>query len=820
MVAGVIVSKTARQVDQVFDYAVPDELCGAVHVGSRVIVPFGAGGRKCEGFVLYTAMRSEAENLKSVAALSGADDAFDEKGAELIGWLREKTLCSYIDAVRLLVPAGSSVKFTEAVRLTDMEITERTARLKNSPAKQRIVAALEAAGGALDITILEKQIGRGTRAQVGALAQMGLAVIEQRGSAKVRARTVRAASLAVSAAEAAAAAETLRKKAPKQARVLDLLCENERIVVADLLSLTGAGYSTVSALEKKRLVVISEIEAGRSPVSGRRIAREAFYTLTQEQCAAYDTLASSLKSGAAETFLLRGVTGSGKTEVYLHLIARAAELGKTAIVLVPEISLTPLMTKRFVSRFGTRVAILHSALSLGERYDEWRRIKNGEVDVVVGARSAVFAPLSNIGVIILDEEHEATYKSESSPRYHARDVAVFRARQHGAVTLLASATPSVESYYRAQAGDYRLIEMETRVGAQKLPTVYVVDMRQELENGNRSMFSDMLAHELLYNMEHGEQSILFLNRRGFSTFVSCRSCGFVAKCPHCNISLTYHRATNRLTCHYCGYTHENYKTCPDCGSVYIKYFGAGTQKLEDELARRFEGVKTVRMDVDTTATKRAHEKLLERFEKEKADVLVGTQMVSKGLDFHAVTLVGVVAADTSLYIDDYKSAERTFSLITQVCGRAGRGKLEGRAIVQTYTPEHSTIIHAQKHDYVGFYKDEIKLRHAMWYPPFCEIVSVLVTGADEAVTAAKAAGIARYISRRIDAEISEKTLILGPAAAGVSKIKDKFRYRILIKCACADSLNGILIDVIQNAVKGQNRKLISVSIDKNPNSFV
>ncbi len=442
------------------------------------------------------------------------------------------------------------------------------------------------------------------------------------------------------------------------------------------------------------------------------------------------------------------------------------------------------------------------------------------VDVVVGARSAVFAPLNNIGAIIVDEEHEATYKSELSPRYHARDVAMFRALQHGAVTVLASATPSVESYYMAQSGRYKLLELHARAGAVRMPEVYVVDMRQELENGNRSMFSDMLAHELLYNIEHGEQSILFLNRRGFSTFVSCRSCGFVAKCPHCNISLTYHRATNKLTCHYCGYTHANYKTCPECGSPYIKYFGAGTQKLEEELQKRFEGVKTVRMDMDTTATKHAHEKLLGRFERGEADVLVGTQMVAKGLDFHSVTLVGVVAADTSLYIDDYKSAERTFSLITQVCGRAGRGALEGRAIVQTYTPEHSAIVHAQKHDYAGFYRDEIKLRHAMWYPPFCEIVSILVTGADEAVTAAKAAGIARYVGARLKEEVPDRTLLLGPAAAGVSKIKDKYRYRILIKCECADRLNDILSDVIENAGKGKNRNLIRVSVDKNPGSFV
>lgn len=820
MIAGVIVSKTARQVDKVFDYEVPDDLRASVHIGSRVAVPFGTGGRLCEGFVLTLKAYSQAQGLKAVARLSGGEDAFDEKGAELIAWLREKTLCSYLDAARLLIPTGTGVQYTAFVRLTDMDKEQRDAALRRSPVKREIAAALEEAGGELELAELLARFKQDVRAHVRALEQMGIAVTEQRDSVHVRARTMRFVSLAVTETEAAETAESLQKRAPKQARILDLLCANECVALSDLVQLSGAGHGAVRALEQKGLVEVFEREVGRSPTDGKAADKEAFLSLTDEQERAYMALAASMEAGKPETFLLHGVTGSGKTEVYMHLIARAVSQGKTAIVLVPEISLTPMMTKRFLARFGGRVAILHSALSLGERYDEWRRIKSGAVDVVVGARSAVFAPLNNIGAIIVDEEHEATYKSELSPRYHARDVAMFRARQHGAVTVLASATPSVESYYMAQSGRYKLLELHARAGAVRMPEVYVVDMRQELENGNRSMFSDMLAHELLYNIEHGEQSILFLNRRGFSTFVSCRSCGFVAKCPHCNISLTYHRATNKLTCHYCGYTHANYKTCPECGSPYIKYFGAGTQKLEEELQKRFEGVKTVRMDMDTTATKHAHEKLLGRFERGEADVLVGTQMVAKGLDFHSVTLVGVVAADTSLYIDDYKSAERTFSLITQVCGRAGRGALEGRAIVQTYTPEHSAIVHAQKHDYAGFYRDEIKLRHAMWYPPFCEIVSILVTGADEAVTAAKAAGIARYVGARLKEEVPDRTLLLGPAAAGVSKIKDKYRYRILIKCECADRLNDILSDVIENAGKGKNRNLIRVSVDKNPGSFV
>lgn len=812
MIAGVIVSKTARQLDRVFDYEIPEALCGRIQIGSRVVVPFGARSMLCEGYVLTIKEQSDFGRCKPVDKLVDEAPAFDQKGAELVCWLREKTLCSYLDAVRLLVPAGAGTEFVSCVRLCEMEAEKRRALLKNMPAKRKFVEALEAEDGEMELARLAPNI----RPHVAALEQMGVLETVQRDRAKVKARVVRFASLAVDVEEALAQMEVLEKKAPKQAKMLDLLCANERVAVSDLTALAEAGHAAVSALEKKGLVEVYDLAVRRSPFAGKEPERSGFLSLMPQQQTAYDTLCASMERGGAETFLLHGVTGSGKTEVYLHLIARAVALGKTAIVLVPEISLTPLMTKRFVSRFGGRVAILHSALSLGERYDEWKRIKNGEVDVVVGARSAIFAPLDKLGVVILDEEHESTYKSEMAPRYHARDVAMFRAKQYGAVTVLASATPSVESYYRAKSGQYHLLEMDTRAGAQKLPQVYVVDMRKELEQGNRSMFSDMLSHELLYNMEHGEQSILFLNRRGFSTFVSCRSCGFVAKCPHCNISLTYHRYTNRLTCHYCGYTHENYKTCPECGSPYIKYFGTGTQKLEEELKKKFEGVKTVRMDFDTTSTKRAHEKLLDQFENEKADVLIGTQMVSKGLDFHNVTLVGVVAADSSLYVDDYRSAERTFDLITQVCGRAGRGRLEGRAIVQTYTPEHSAIRHAQKHDYKGFFEEEIGLRRAMWYPPFCEIVSVLITGANEVQTAKKAKEIADGIRARIRVAACGKTLLLGPAAAGVSKIKDKYRFRIVIKCDCADALNSILNGVIQETGNGQ----ISVSVDKNPNSFV
>ena len=819
MVVGVIVSKTARQVDRIFDYDVPAPLCADICIGSRVIVPFGVRSMLCEGYVFEIREESDAKRLKQIESIVDKEPAFDKKGAQLIEYLREKTLCTYIEAVHILIPTGTNVIFEQWVELLECDSDIKEKCIKKSPIKQEIIDVLGREGGKSELGRLMSMWESNIRAHINTLEKNGIVKIVQHDSVNVKNRLVRFVSLNIDDDEAQRLCDELEKKAPRQAKIIDILRANEKVILSDLVYLASASYSTVTSLYKKGIVDLYDVEVLRSPGIDKKAAKEGFKTLTEQQQSAKERLQRSMESGKGDVFLLHGVTGSGKTEVYMHLIKHAISMGKTAIVLVPEISLTPLMTKRFVSRFGERVAILHSALSLGERYDEYKRIKRGEIDVVVGARSAIFAPLDNIGAIIVDEEHEYTYKSEMAPRYHARDVAIYRARQYSAVCVLASATPSIESYYKAKSGVYSLIEMDKRIGEQKMPTVYIEDMRKELENGNRSMFSEMLSNELLYNIEHGEQSILFLNRRGFSTFVSCRSCGYVASCPHCNISLTYHRYTNRLVCHYCGYTHENYSICPQCGSKYIKHFGAGTQKLEEELKKKFEGINTVRMDFDTTSTKSAHEKLLKKFEDEKADVLIGTQMVSKGLDFDNVTLVGVVAADTSLYVDDYRSSERTFNLITQVCGRAGRGKLEGRAIVQTYTPEHSAIVHAKNHDYKGFYNDEIKLRKAMNYPPLCELVSILISGKDEKVVKSYAQSEADRLGTILKNKAGQKTLLLGPTPAALSKIKDKYRFIIVIKCECAYELNDILKIVTQNALKHENSKHISVLIDKNPNNL-
>lgn len=818
-VARVVVAKNARNIDKLFDYEIPAQLRPQLCIGSRVIVPFGPRNALAEGYVVEISAPKSRRKLKSIDSLAAPQSVFDQKAWELACWMREKYLCTYYEAIRQMIPAGTAMKFEDWVCLCEMSEDKREALVKRSALRRQVIALLQAEGGMIEMHRLLSMVNKNIRPSISSMEKAGLVRIVQVDSSQVKDKLVRFASLSVSAEEAAAQAQMLKKSAPKQAAILETLCYDDEVALAELVYLAQANYNAVHALCQKGLVELFDKEVLRDPVGAKKIPPTEPHEMTDEQSEVLDALCAALNDKKSRTFLLHGVTGSGKTEVYMQLIARAIAQKRTAIVLVPEISLTPQMTQRFISRFGRRVAILHSALSLGERYDEWKRIRGGEVDVVVGARSAVFAPLDRIGVIILDEEHETTYKSENAPRYHAREVAIFRSGQHGALTILASATPSVESYYKAKTGEYSLLSMSNRYNDSPLPEVYVVDMRKELAEGNRSMFSVRLRRELEKNLENGQQSILLLNRRGFSTFVSCRACGYVAKCPHCSITLTYHRTNGQLACHYCGYSRDNYTLCPECKSRYIKYFGAGTQRLEDELKKQFKDIGVIRMDADTTGTKNSHQRLLERFEKEKVDVLIGTQMVSKGLDFPNVTLVGVVAADVSLYIDDFRSGERTFNIIMQVAGRAGRGSVPGRAVIQTYSPEHAAIRYAKSHDYAGFYEEEIKLRRAMWYPPFSEIVSILVSSTSELLAARRIKEIAKFLRFRCGGGEYGRLQILGPSSAGISKIKDKYRCRIIIKCESADRLGGVLKEIIDDHMSNENSKWVSLTIDKNPISL-
>lgn len=807
MIAQVIIHQETKQVDRLFDYLIPDSLEGQIGTGSRVIVPFGAGNKQKEAYVFYIANTSKAGKLKSILRLVDPGRVFDENMLRLIVWMREKYLCTYMDILRAVIPAGTSVRLEEWVVLTEAGQT----------AEDKAAEILREHGGALEINYFMQFFAEDIRPIVKKLHDAGIFNIEYRDTRSVKDKTVRVASLAVLPEDVEKTVAALQKRrAGIQAAMLEILSMNEVVSLADLTKFTGGSYGAIAALEKKGLITLKNIVVNRDPI--RRTPKPAVKrpVLTKEQDSVCTAIAKAMDQQVYTGFLLHGVTGSGKTEVYLRLIEKTLDMGRKAVVLVPEIALTPQMVAGFTDRFGKRVAVFHSGLSLGEKYDEWKRMRDGKADIVIGARSAVFAPLDNIGIFIVDEEHETSYKSEMLPRYNTKEVARFRARQYGAALVLASATPQIESYYQAEQGEYTLLNMTERVNGRQMPAVSIVDMREELEAGNRSIFSRMLEQEIARNLERREQTILFLNRRGFSTFVSCRSCGFVAECPNCNISLTYHKFNDTLRCHYCGFTIDNYTVCPACGSAYIRYFGGGTQKVEEEVRRLFPAASVLRMDIDTTGRLHAHEKILDTFRREKTDILIGTQMVAKGLDFSDVTLVGVISADTMLNIGDFRAGERTFDLLEQVTGRAGRDQKPGRAVIQTYNPEHDAVVLAQAHDYQSFYRKEIAIRKALWYPPFSELVSILFSGASETLVPRAAKFFAKQLQALRD--IGQKTQILGPVPAYISKIKNKFRWRIIIKCENADRLSLVLTEAQKNCRKNANYEDIAIVIDKNPNS--
>lgn len=575
---------------------------------------------------------------------------------------------------------------------------------------------------------------------------------------------------------------------------------------------TGASSQTLKTFIQEGLLTESYEEVYRDPYRDREFTPSASLDLTPEQTEAAKHIHQAVSEDQHETFLLHGVTGSGKTEIYLQTIDHVLQKGKEAIVLVPEISLTPQMVQRFKERFGSNVAVLHSGLSTGEKYDEWRKIHRKEVKLVVGARSAVFAPFENLGMIIIDEEHESSYKQEEMPRYHAKDVAIERAVRHQCPVVLGSATPSLETYARAKKGVYTLLPLKHRVNQQQMPHVSLIDMREELRNGNRSMFSEELMIRLKEVLERKEQAVLFLNKRGYSSFVMCRDCGYVEQCPHCEISLTYHRYQKRLKCHYCGHEAPVPSECPECHSEHIRYFGTGTQRVEEELTKVLPEARVIRMDVDTTSRKGAHEKLLTSFGNKEADILLGTQMIAKGLDFPDVTLVGVLSADTSLHIPDFRSSEKTFQLLTQVSGRAGRHEKAGSVIIQSYTPSHYSIELTKQHDYEAFYEQEMLHRRHQSYPPYYFLA--MVTVSHEEVT--KAAHVTDQIVQFLKMNCAPNTRILGPAASPIAKIKDRYRYQCVIKYKRENELASLLRKIQDHYQKEMEQKQLMISIDMNP----
>lgn len=808
----VVLSNTTRTFDKKYTYIVPDELLGQICAGCRVLVPFGNGTMVKEGFVLEINPQTTGETgiqYKQIKQVIDPYPLIKQDIIYLLEWMKSQYICTYSDVIKCILPPGTSIKAFKKVRLLQNNCT--LVFKKNN--LNKIVDNLKCIGGECDYDELRNLCEiKGFNACIQELCDCGAINIEECYEQKINAKTIKGVSLARPNEEIIEEIESNSIKRIQHIKVLEILLDNEIVSVADIQRFAGVTSSVLDTLAKHGYIHYKNIEVKRNPLEGKNYGKTEPLSPTNEQAAALEILKNQMDSDTYKETLIHGITGSGKTEVYLQLISHCFEKGKKAILLVPEISLTPQMVERFVSRFGKRVAVMHSKLSLGERFDQWRLISDGKVDVVVGARSAVFAPIENLGLIIIDEEHEGSYKSESLPRYNAKEVAQKRCEINSAILVYGSATPSVETYYRATNNEIELLEMRNRPNTATLPSVELIDMRTELENGNRTPFSSRLIEELNKNIEHKQQSILFLNRRGFSTFVICRSCGFTMKCPECNIALTFHSKSNRLICHYCGFTVKNPAKCPSCESNHIRYFGIGTQKIEEEIKQRFQNSSVIRMDIDTTAYKNAHEEILNQFKSQNIDIMVGTQMIAKGHDFPNVTLVGILAADSMLNVGDYRASERTFQLLTQVAGRAGRGSIDGRVIVQTYNTDEYSILAACKQDFIGFYKQEIMIRQRLDYPPFTNVAVITFSGRRDRDIFVIGNTIKQELMQNCPPDFS----ILGPSRCPIPKIANKYRWRLVIKARDKELLIDQLTTMSDKSWKKVKDEDVMMSIDINP----
>ena len=813
-IAVIVINGATREFDKPYHYLVPDAETDIILTGMRVIVPFGGGNSLREGYVIGFAEVSDYKNLKRIKKVIDKKPVLTQALIELAGWMRQRYFCTYSTAIKCMLPVGIGVKSLRVVKLIN-------AVQGLSPSKQCIVDILAANENMLEAAELKKlcNIKSGMNAHIKDLEEKGILSISEQYSAAVREKTIRVASLAMQPSEVMEDIEKGVLKRIQQIRALEMLLENEYIAVVDLARFAAVSPAVLDTLRKFGYIYYKDVEVKRDPFKHRDIDKTEPLTPTKEQAAILEATFAATDSCVFNEMLLHGVTGSGKTEVYLQLIQHVLERGRQAIVLVPEISLTPQMVDRFRGRFGDQVAVQHSRLSPGERYDQWNLIRNGNVKVVVGARSAVFAPFERLGIVIIDEEHETSYKSETTPKYSASQIAVRRCMYDGALVLYGSATPSVETFQRAVEGDIRLVTMKERANALLMPKVEVVDMRRELEEGNRTVFSARLTMEIEKNIASGQQTILFLNKRGYASFILCRSCGIRLKCRHCNITMTYHSNDNRLICHYCGYTVKLPSTCPKCGSSSIRQFGTGTQKVEEDLQKHFPGCSVIRMDMDTTTGKHSHEEILDAFREKNINILVGTQMIAKGHDFPNVTLVGVLAADSLLGIDDFRASERTFQLLTQVAGRAGRGQLPGRVVIQTYNTEDYSITSACSYSYDTFFKQEIDIRRRLKYPPFTNIACVLVSSVNDKLAFEKAREVSLQLAAQVKTEEGDE-LLPGPVRAPISRLRNRYRWRLVIKCGSLERLVNILSTMSDEFSRNKGKCDVDLNMDINPASMM
>ena len=787
MLARVAVSSVPYAADKLYTYRVPDELKDTAAPGKRVLIPFGRGNRRSEGFVLDIVREEDKPVYKPIDTFLDDAPLLDGRDIRLMRWMKARYFCTYYDALKTLLPGGVWLKSQEVWKLNEaVSAEEALAAVMPDTLEETLLHAVLSAKGA-ERAALNELGGERTGKALRTLEQQGLLVCETTMKQRLSDKTARMVSLCVSAEDALAAVEPKRRSAPVRYAIVELLSREGTLSSAEISYYTGATMQTLRGLKKSGLVEFSEQEVLR--VSSAESAEKAEpFTLNGEQQAAFEGLSTLLGHEGGSAALLYGVTASGKTQVYLKLIEETLRRGRSAMLLVPEIALTPQMMQRFSAQFGPDVVMLHSALPLTERYDQWKRIRRGEVRVVLGTRSAVFAPLPDLGLIILDEEQEGSYQSENPPRYHARDIAQFRCAQRDALVLLGSATPTVETAYYAKRGRYQVFSLHKRFNDLPLPEVLIADMKDELRQGNDTSIGSALRSELENNIARGEQSILFLNRRGSARMLLCGECGYVPECPRCSVPMTYHSANERLMCHYCGHSEAVMERCSECGGL-LKRVGSGTQKVEQELAALFPNTPVLRMDADTVAAAHGHEALLKEFTQKNIPILLGTQMVAKGLDFENVTLVGVLDADLSLYVQNYHAAERTYSLLAQVVGRAGRGERVGRAVIQTYHPDNEVIQAAAKQDYEAFYQNELRLRRLRRYPPFADLFTLTVSGSEEVrvIAAVRALCDALRLASAKEPLRALEPEVLGPAGAPVVKVNDRYRYRVYL-CGRSDSV--------------------------------
>ncbi|MBF0809501.1 primosomal protein N' [Staphylococcus xylosus] len=798
MIAKVIVDIPSKSVDFTFDYIIPSRLQSMVQVGMRVIVPFGP--RTIQGYVMQVTDKPDDNidiaKLKEIKEIQDIKPELTEELIQLTEWYNNYFVTKRISMLEVMLPSAIKAKYTKVFSIVDVDAVPEELKVKFDKDGQYPYKEAQYNDDLGQIVPLLKQ---------GIVSEMTLL------SQNVSKKKQRAVSI-IEGFDYDSILNSLEKSKKQYELYAYLLDERHHTVLLKDLEEMGFSKSSIDTLMRKGFVEKYDAIVERDPFETRVFEQDQKQQLTYDQQEAYKSILESIHAHRQRTYLLHGVTGSGKTEVYLQTIEEVLKLGRQAMMLVPEIALTPQMVLRFKRRFGDEVAVLHSGLSKGERYDEWQKIRDGKASVSVGARSSVFAPFKNLGMIIIDEEHESSYKQEDYPRYQARDIAQWRSQYHQCPLILGSATPSLETYARAEKGVYELLSLPNRVNEQALPEIEIVDMRTELSSGNRSMFSEQLRKAIQQRLDKKEQIVLFLNRRGYASFMLCRDCGHVPQCPNCDISLTYHKSTDQLKCHYCGHQEVPPNKCPNCESEHIRQVGTGTQRVEELLQEAFQEARIIRMDVDTTSRKGAHEKLLDDFGAGKGDILLGTQMIAKGLDFPNITLVGVLNADTMLNLPDFRASERTYQLLTQVSGRAGRHEKEGEVIIQTYNPEHYAIKDVQANDYTAFFNKEMNYRKMGKYPPYFFLINFTIAHKEMK----KVMEASKHIHKILLQHLTDKALVLGPSPAALSRINNEYRFQILVKYKSEPALHEALKYLDDYYHDKYLKEKLSLKIDINP----